>query len=301
MYKKRFYTYLQFEKRYSSHTLEAYKLDLEQFTDFISSQYPDEDPDLLHVHHRQIRAWIIQLMDEQISPKSVNRKISTLKTYFRFLLKQGLIQKNPMLKVIAPKIQQPLPVFIEKNSMNSLFDMIESEYPESNETEKFLKARDRLIIEILYSTGIRRAELLGLKTGSFNTSSKTVKVLGKGNKERIIPVSDILLKLVFEYTQIRNKLVGDKEFLLVTEKGKNAYPRLVHKVVTTLLQHVSTLTRTSPHVLRHTFATHLSNSGAELNAIKELLGHASLASTQVYTHNTIDKLKDIHRLAHPKG
>lgn len=301
MYKKRFYTYLQFEKRYSLNTLDAYKVDLEQFSDFILTQYPDEDPDLISVHHRQIRAWIVQLMDQQISAKSVNRKISTLKTYFRFLLKQEVIQKNPMAKVIAPKMPKPLPVFIETNNMNSLFGLIENEYPESNEMEKFIKARDRLIIEILYSTGIRRAELLGLKNESFNQSSKTVKVLGKGNKERIIPVSDELLKLVFDYIGIRNKLVGEKEFLLVTEKGKKAYPGLIHKIVSSLLQHVSTLTRKSPHVLRHTFATHLSNSGAELNAIKELLGHASLASTQVYTHNTIDKLKDIHRHAHPKG
>lgn len=301
MYKKRFYTYLQFEKRYSLNTLDAYKVDLEQFSDFILTQYPDEDPDLISVHHRQIRAWIVQLMDQQISAKSVNRKISTLKTYFRFLLKQEVIQKNPMAKVIAPKMPKPLPVFIEANNMNSLFGLIENEYPESNEMEKFIKARDRLIIEILYSTGIRRAELLGLKNDSFNQSSKTVKVLGKGNKERIIPVSDELLKLVFDYIGIRNKLVGEKEFLLVTEKGKKAYPGLIHKIVNSLLQHVSTLTRKSPHVLRHTFATHLSNSGAELNAIKELLGHASLASTQVYTHNTIDKLKDIHRHAHPKG
>ena len=301
MYKKRFYTYLQFEKRYSLNTLDAYKVDLEQFSDFILTQYPDEDPDFISVHHRQIRAWIVQLMDQQISAKSVNRKISTLKTYFRFLLKQEVIQKNPMAKVIAPKMPKPLPVFIEANNMNSLFGLIENEYPESNEMEKFIKARDRLIIEILYSTGIRRAELLGLKNDSFNQSSKTVKVLGKGNKERIIPVSDELLKLVFDYIGIRNKLVGEKEFLLVTEKGKKAYPGLIHKIVNSLLQHVSTLTRKSPHVLRHTFATHLSNSGAELNAIKELLGHASLASTQVYTHNTIDKLKDIHRHAHPKG
>lgn len=301
MYKKRFYTYLQFEKRYSLNTLDAYKVDLEQFSDFILTQYPDEDPDLISVHHRQIRAWIVQLMDQQISAKSVNRKISTLKTYFRFLLKQEAIRINPMAKVIAPKMPKPLPVFIETNNMNSLFGLIENEYPESNEMEKFIKARDRLIIEILYSTGIRRAELLGLKNESFNQSSKTVKVLGKGNKERIIPVSDALLKFVFEYIGIRNKLVGEKEFLLVTEKGKKAYPGLIHNIVSSLLEHVSTLTRKSPHVLRHTFATHLSNSGAELNAIKELLGHASLASTQVYTHNTIDKLKDIHRHAHPKG
>lgn len=301
MYKKRFYTYLQFEKRYSFNTLDAYKLDLEQFSDFIAKEYPDEDTELLSVHHRQIRAWIIQLMDQQISPKSVNRKISTLKTYFRFLLKQGAILKNPMAKVIAPKTPKPLPVFIEKNNMQSLFGLMEDAYPENTEPEKFIKSRDRLIIEILYSTGIRRAELLGLKEASFNAASKTVKVLGKGNKERIIPVSDELLKLVFEYIGIRNKLVGEKEFLLVTDKGKKAYPGLVHTIVNKLLQNVSTLTRKSPHVLRHTFATHLSNSGAELNAIKELLGHASLASTQVYTHNTIDKLKDIHRHAHPKG
>ena len=301
MYLKSFYTYLQFEKRYSSNTIEAYRVDLSQFSAFIDKEYQDNDPDLLNIHHRQVRAWVVELMDHNISAKSVNRKISSLKTYYRFLLKVDAIHKNPMLKVISPKTPKPLPVFVEKNSMNTLFDLISSNYPESTEAEQFVKSRDNLIIEILYSTGIRRAELLGLKDKAFSRSLKTVKVLGKGNKERIIPVSEQLLKLVFDYIEIRNKLVGENEYLIVTGKGKKASPSLIYSVVKKLLTQVSTLSRKSPHVLRHTFATHLSNNGAELNAIKELLGHASLSSTQVYTHNTIEKLKEVHRRSHPKG
>ncbi len=301
MYLKRFYTYLQFEKRYSSNTLEAYTLDLTQFSDFILQEYQENDPDLIHVHHRQIRAWVISMMDHGIASKSVNRKISSLKTYFRFLLKQGAITKNPTSKVISPKLPKQLPVFVEENSMESIFKLIEEVYPENTPEELFEKKRNQLVIEILYGTGMRRAELLSLTDRSFDKSLRMVKVLGKGNKERIIPVHDQLMKLVFDYIELRNKLVGENEFLLVTFKGKKAYPNMIYHIVNTLLAHVSTLTRKSPHVLRHTIATHLSNSGAELNAIKELLGHASLASTQVYTHNTIEKLKEVHKQAHPKG
>lgn len=301
MYLEGFYTYLQFEKRYSKNTLEAYSKDISQFQDFLQQEYSSADLELLHVTHRQVRAWIIFLMNNAVTPKSVNRKISALKTYFRFLLKNNAISKNPMAKVVAPKIPKNLPMFVEKTGMEELFDVLDQVYPEETVLQKFIKKRDRLIVELLYSTGMRRAELLGLNDNSFDRAQQQVKVLGKGNKERIIPVSKRMMMLADNYIAERKKLFAPVNTFIVTEAGKPAYPKMVYNIVHQVLDHVTTLTRKSPHVLRHTFATHLSNNGAELNAIKELLGHASLASTQVYTHNTIDQLKKIHKLAHPKG
>ena len=301
MYLDGFYTYLKFEKRYSAHTLEAYSKDISQFQSFLQEEYQSDDPELLSVNHRQVRAWVIHLMNNQVAAKSVNRKISALKTYYRFLLKNNAITKNPMAKVVAPKVPKNLPLFVEKTGMDSLFDVLDTVYPTDTETDKFVKLRDRLIVELLYSTGMRRAELLGLDDQSFDRAQLQVKVLGKGNKERIIPVNKGILIMVDAYIAERKKMFGAGGPFLVAESGKPAYPKMVYNIVHKVLNHVTTITRKSPHVLRHTFATHLSNNGAELNAIKELLGHASLASTQVYTHNTIDQLKKIHKLAHPKG
>lgn len=301
MFLEGFYTYLKFEKRYSAHTLEAYSKDISQFQSFIAEEYQSDDPDLIAVSHRQVRAWVIHMMNNAVTPKSVNRKISALKTYYRYLLKVKAISKNPMAKVVAPKIPKNLPVFVEKTGMDELFDVIDQVYQVETEQERFVKQRDRVVVELLYSTGMRRAELLGLTDVSFDRAQQQVKVLGKGNKERIIPVSKIILTMVDNYIAERKRLFGSGGPFLVTETGKPAYPKMVYNIVHKVLEHVTTITRKSPHVLRHTFATHLSNNGAELNAIKELLGHASLASTQVYTHNTIDQLKKIHKLAHPKG
>lgn len=301
MYLEGFYTYLKFEKRYSSNTLEAYSNDILQFQLFLEEQYGENDPELLSVNHRQVRAWVVSLMNNKVAPKSVNRKISALKTYYRYLLKNNAIAKNPMAKVVAPKIPKNLPLFVEKTGMDELFEVLDLAYPEDNEQQKFIKLRDRVIIELLYSTGMRRAELLGLSDNSFDRAQMQIKVLGKGNKERIIPVSKNILGMADKYIAERNRLFGNSGLFLVSEVGKPAYPKMVYNIVHNVLQNITTITRKSPHVLRHTFATHLSNNGAELNAIKELLGHASLASTQIYTHNTIDQLKKIHKLAHPKG
>jgi len=301
MQKEGFYAYLQYEKRYSLNTIEAYKNDISQFSAFLLNEYPDSNPDLTDVHHKQIRAWIVSLMNDKITAKSVNRKISSLKTYFKYLLRTESITKNPMLKVVAPKTPKNLPLFVEKGNMENVFENIDSIYSENTELERFIKIRDLLIIELLYSTGMRRTELLGLSDNSFDHSQRNVKVLGKGNKERIIPVSKDLIELIDTYLTSRNKLFGVTSCFIITDSGKKPYPKMIYNIVNRILQFVTTLTRKSPHVLRHTFATHLSNNGAELNAIKELLGHASLASTQVYTHNTIDQLKNIHHLAHPKG
>jgi len=301
MYLEGFYTYLKFEKRYSLNTLEAYSTDILQFQLFLEKEYGSNDLELLSVNHRQVRAWVVALMNNNVKPKSVNRKISALKTYYRYLLKNGAISKNPMAKVIAPKIPKNLPLFVEKTGMDELFEVLDTAYPEETEQQKFVKLRDRIIIELLYSTGMRRAELLGLSDNSFDRAQMQVKVLGKGNKERIIPVSKNILGMADKYIAERKRLFEASTSFLVSEVGKPAYPKMVYNIVHNVLKNITTITRKSPHVLRHTFATHLSNNGAELNAIKELLGHASLASTQIYTHNTIEKLKEIHKLAHPKG
>lgn len=301
MHLQGFYTYLQYERRYSKNTLDAYRKDLEQFSGFLRTEFSEEDPDMLGVHHRQVRAWVIALMQDKVSARSVNRKISALKTYYRFCLQQKAITKNPMAKITAPKTPKDLPLFVEKSSMENVFSLVADDYPEDTEHQRFVRLRDLMIVELLYGTGMRRGELLGLGDSSFDYSNQQVKVLGKGNKERIIPVSPVLLQLVEQYINERNRLFSKSDVFLVTGAGKPAYPKMVYNLVHAVLRKVTSLTRTSPHVLRHTFATHLSNNGAELNAIKELLGHASLASTQVYTHNTIDQLKMIHKRSHPKG
>lgn len=301
MHLESFYTYLQYERRYSRNTLDAYRNDLEAFGAFIRAEYGEGDPGLTDVHHRQVRAWVISLMESGVSARSVNRKISTLKTFYRFCLQQKVIRKNPMARITAPKTPKNLPVFVERGSMQDLFSVVEGDYPVETEQQCFVQLRDSMIIEVLYATGMRRGELLGLSDQSIDRSKGQVKVLGKGNKERIIPVSTNLVGLIDKYIAERDRLFGKGSAFLVTASGKPAYPRMVYTVVHRVLQKVTTLTRTSPHVLRHTFATHLSNNGAELNAVKELLGHASLASTQVYTHNSIEQLKKIHKRSHPKG
>ena len=206
-----------------------------------------------------------------------------------------------MAKVTAPKTPKNLPLFVERTGMESVFSLVAASYPEDTPEQRFEKLRDSCIVEMLYATGMRRGELLGLTDASFDRANAHVKVLGKGNKERLIPVSKGLMDVVDAYLQERNRMFGKTHSFLVTGTGKPPYPKMIYNIVHRVLKQVTTLTRTSPHVLRHTFATHLSNNGAALNAVKELLGHASLASTQVYTHNTIDQLKKVHKRSHPKG
>lgn len=301
MYLDKFFSYIEFEKRFSKHTIEAYRSDLLQFADFLSAEYKIQNDDsLLAVNHRQIRAWIIRMMEEKMSPKSVNRKISSLKTYYKFLIRNGVIQKNPLLKVVTPKTSKPLPVFVEKKGMDKVFDILRN-YPDANDCERYTGLRDLLIVELLYGTGMRRSELLSLREDSFDLSRNLIKVKGKGNKERLIPFGKNLADLYPLYLNAKKAQFGENEFFLLSDNGRPAYPDLIYKIVKRLLSQTTSLERKSPHVLRHTFATLLSNNGAELNAVKELLGHASLASTQVYTHNKIEKLKEIHHLAHPKA
>lgn len=296
-----FFAYLQFEKRYSKHTIEAYRHDLEQLGQFLQESGIDAGPEYTALQHRQVRSWVMHLMSSGMQPKSVHRKISSLRTYFRYLLKKGAISKNPMTKVVVPKTGKPLPLFVDAAGIEEMFHMIRQEYPEENPIQAFEKARDLLILDLLYKSGIRRSELLGLQEAAFDYSSKQMKVLGKGNKERLIPVAESTLALVTDYLSKRNALFGPQKPLMLTSQGKPAYPNLIYRIVHKAMEGATTLTRKSPHIMRHTFATHLSNNGAELNAVKELLGHASLASTQVYTHNSIDRLKEIYKKAHPKG
>ena len=289
-----FLQYLEYEKRYSVHTITAYENDLLQFSAFLTKTY--ELDDLLNVRHMHVRSWLVSLMEEEIGSRSINRKLSSLKTFFKFQLKKNAIQQNPMSKVIAPKMAKRLPVFINKNQMELLWQHYDF-------GEGFSSARNRLIFELLYGTGIRVSELVNLSEKNIDLYNGAVKVLGKGNKERIIPISKELKQLIKEYVTLRQKTFPSEIFssLIVSDAGKKMYSRSVYNIVNTILKQITTVEKKSPHVLRHTFATHMLNNGAEINAIKELLGHASLAATQVYTHNTIEKLKEVYKKAHPKA
>lgn len=290
-----FINYLKFEKRASNHTITAYQKDLEQFFSFLSEQYQINRPK--QVEHTFIRSWTAYLMDNGISAKAVNRKLSTLRSFFTYLLKQGEIEKNPLSKIIAPKIPKRLPNFVPKKSINDLLDNVHF-------ANDYNGQRDKLIIELFYSTGIRLSELIHIKPGDIDVSNKTLKVLGKRNKERIIPIHDNLLEKISAFITYSNTLIliGKKEdYVFLTEKGNKIYPRLVYNIVNNYLSRVATITQKSPHVLRHTFATHMLENGADINAIKEILGHSSLSATQIYTHNTVEKLKAIYNKAHPRG
>jgi integrase/recombinase XerC len=285
-----FIQYLQFEKRFSSHTVVAYSTDLSQFYEYLASAYQVKE--ITEVNHLLIRSWIVQMMENKISARSVNRKITTLKTFYKFLLRQGIVTENPMLKIQSPKTSKRLPVFVEKEKMEQLLDHVEFGGGEEG-------VRNRLIIELLYATGMRLSELINLKESNVDLASGQLKVLGKRNKERIIPFGPELRRKIEEYMALRSGKAG--EYLLLRISGEKMYEKLVYTIVKQYLSLVTTNDKKSPHVLRHTFATHMLNNGADLNAIKELLGHASLAATQVYTHNTVEKLKSIHKQAHPKA
>jgi integrase/recombinase XerC len=290
--KQRFLAYLQYEKRYSSHTVTAYRIDLDQFTAYLHHQYDLDE--IQSADHPMIRSWLVSMMEQGISPRSVNRKLTTLKSYFKFLLREGVIEINPMLKVRSPKIQKRLPVFVDKDKMGILLDRFDV-------GEGYPGIRNKLILELFYSTGMRLSELVNLKETDIDFFQGTVKVLGKRNKERLIPFGNKIESLMKLYLQEKHKSFNGFNELFMTDKGKPIYPKLVYRIVTGYLGEITTLEKKSPHVLRHTFATHLLNNGAELNAVKELLGHANLSATQVYTHNTIEKLKEIYKQAHPKA
>ena len=289
-----FYAYIRFEKRFSEHTIKAYETDLAQFQTFLQNTYEiKKDENIEHLH---IRAWIVDLLEQNITTRSINRKLSTLKSYFQFLVKRAVLAANPMLKVIAPKVGKRLPIVIPADRLEFLFEQVEF----SND---FKGVRDKMILELLYQTGIRRSELINLIDQNIDLEGLTIKVLGKGKKERLVPISHKLSRALQNYMTVRNATFPLELFnvLFLTEKGKKLYPKKVYSIVNHYLSLVTTEEQRSPHVLRHSFATHLSNNGADLNAIKELLGHSSLAATQVYTHNSIERLKQIYQQAHPKA
>ncbi|MBN8688386.1 MAG: tyrosine-type recombinase/integrase [Chitinophagales bacterium] len=293
-YIQTFTDYLKFEKRYSAHTIASYSNDLISFFDFLETSYGVQQ--IREVQSVMVRSWLAELKEKGMTGVTLNRKISSLKSFFKFQLKSGGVEQSPMGQIISPKKGRRLPVFVKEEEARSLNTVLQS----GAEDWKSLNAR--MLVGIFYATGMRLSELIGLKDQQIDPDREQIKVLGKGNKERVIPVSRELLDLIRTYQALRNKeFARTEETLLVTEKGKKMYPRYAWKLVNQVLGAGSSLDKRSPHVLRHSFATHLMNHGADLNAVKELLGHSSLAATQVYTHTTIEKLKDIHKKAHPRG
>jgi integrase/recombinase XerC len=296
-----FIEYLKYEKRYSAHTITSYTTDLHDFYDYIESQFGKTL--LPGIDHNYIRSWIACLKENGLTAKSINRKISCLKSFFKYQLRLGHLTASPMVKVISPKISKRLPVFLREDDTQKMVIALD------HATEDWRSLNAKVLISVFYATGMRLSELINLKEKQIDFSRSHIKVLGKGNKERIIPVNYSILDMLRDYQRLKRKEFGRKdhstdtgaEVLLVTEKGKRLYPKYAYLIVNKILGESSSLDKKSPHVLRHTFATHLMNNGADLNAVKELLGHSSLASTQVYTHNTIEKLKDVHKKAHPKA
>jgi integrase/recombinase XerC len=288
-----FIKYIQFEKRYSPKTVISYQSDLDQFSQFLLKTYDEPQPEV--ATFPMIRSWIVSLVEQQLDPSSVNRKIACLRSFYKYLLRQEMISKNPMVKVSVLKTQKRLPHFVKETDVVNLLD---TTVPENTH----VAIRDRLILEFFYGTGMRLSELIGLKDTGINFRDSTVKVLGKRNKERIIPFPESLGELISQYKTIRDKEVVKKEHgnLFVTDQGNALYPMLIQRMIKKSLKN-SSVEKKSPHVLRHTYATHLLNKGAEINAVKDLLGHTSLAATQVYTHNSIEKLKKVFDQAHPKA
>jgi integrase/recombinase XerC len=289
-----FLKYLQFEKRFSSNTVLAYQTDLRQFEDFLSVTFPEYKTE--SSDYGVIRAWIVQLVESEIDNLSINRKIACLRSYYKFLMRQEYIVKDPMMKIKVLKTKKKLPHFVKENDMVKLLDHAQFE----NSHEGW---RDRLIIELFYGTGIRLSELIDLKESKLNLKERTIKVLGKRNKERVIPFGESLVSMIETYRSVRNSEVDVKNHgnLFVTESGERCYPMMVYRVVKKYLNLFSSIEKKSPHVLRHSYATHLLDKGAEINAVKDLLGHSSLAATQVYTHNSMEKLKKVFEQAHPKA
>ncbi len=298
MLAEQFQQYLEIERNYSPHTTLAYTSDLKSFEAFLAEHYSTAlftEKGAATVTHRMIRVWMGEMMDAGLGNRSVGRKIASLSAYFRYLRKIGLLAQNPVTKVKVPKIEKKLPAFLKHDSIEQLFEGLVFD-------ADFEGDRDRAVLEVLYSCGLRRSELVSLEFRNIDFANLTVKVMGKGRKERIVPLGAPAARAMKAYMRTCDESGFDyRQAFFLKADGEPIYDRLVHRIVDHHLKQVSSLTKTSPHVLRHTFATHLLDRGADLNAIKEMLGHASLAATQVYLHNTISKLKDVYAKAHPKA
>lgn len=288
-----FLDYLRYERNYSNYTIGAYSKDLRQFEDYVK-KYKEGIFDPVDVDTDLVRNWVVVLMDEKLSPVSVNRKLSSLKSFFKFLMKQGSISVNPLRLITGPKTKKPLPYFIKDKEMEFLLDG-------DGFGEDFEGVRNRLMLEMLYDTGIRRSELIGMQDSDVDCESMQIRVTGKRNKQRLIPFAEGLKNLIEAYTEVRNREVGSESgWFFVRKNGEQLSAGIVYTIVKDKLSEIPTLAKRSPHVLRHSFATSMLNNGAELNAVKEILGHSSLASTSVYTHTTFEELKKVYH-AHPRA
>ena len=287
-----FLEYISLEKKYSVNTITAYKNDLISFRDFLLLEYNQDN--LLEVHYPQIRNWIVSLVDADISNRTINRKVSSLKSFYKYLQKSEQIVINPLNKHKALKIAKKVQIPFTAKEINTVIENIGKE-------DNFTSIRNKLIVELFYSTGIRRTELINIKENNISFSNGTIKVLGKRNKERFVPLLKSVSVTLKSYLEIKKKYTQNLEELFITENGNKIYETLVYRIINSYFSQVSSKVKKSPHILRHSFATHLLNEGANLNSVKELLGHSSLASTQVYTHNSLDALKKVYNQAHPRS
>ncbi len=290
--KDAFIKYLKFEKRLSDHTILSYDNDLKQFESFFKTYSTNKE--IKTTDKRAIRSWIVELSLKNLSPKSINRKIATLKSFFKFLIKREVIEINPSTNITSLKTDQKIPNFLKEKDVNFLFDNLILE-------KNFNGERDMMILELLYGTGIRISELINLKTRNINLQKKEMKIMGKRKKERIIPLHQQIISQIKKYLDKKNEIKSTHEFLLCTNKGKKLYPMLIYRIVKKHLSSLINSKKYNPHLLRHTFATHILNKGGDLNSIKDLLGHESLAATQIYTHNSIEKLKETFKASHPRA
>ena len=287
-----FLDYVSLEKKYSIHTVTAYKNDLISFRDFIATEFNQEN--LAEVHYNQIRSWIVSLVDLKISNRTINRKVSSLKSFYKFLQKTHQLKINPLLKHRALKVEKKIQVPFNSKEINDVIKKIEVD-------DDFTSIRNKLVVELFYSTGIRRIELINIKERDISLSDRTIKVLGKRSKERFVPLLGSVIQTLTKYLDLKKEFSKDLEELFITEKGNKIYETLVYRIINSYFSSVSSKEKKSPHILRHSFATHLLNQGADLNSVKELLGHSSLASTQVYTHNSLDAIKKVYNQAHPRS